>query len=432
MFWKRIFGKPKPEEPTLERLSIDKLRERVEKLKLDEMGRFQQVLQEPFKRFAQIKEQLMGEIRELSRSEGSAEIHPGLYKSALEARRLLVEKLTRLLSEFTPRGATSLGELSAMKESLARLVNLTTQAVSTHGRYTRAAFAKHMKSIGISLSELHRVAREIVGIIDNTAERVRAIDRLSSKVNSLLALRTEIGKTVDNIEGQRSKASELEKVVGAKRLELSQFLESDDFKRVQELSERIKKVEDEVATLRRTTEGKISGLNRTLRKFEKMVTSGKQKLTKEQRVILKLLIQDPTSLLSTREKAEAAQSFLAFIFPLLELGEIERDERERAKRLETFRGILEENLLSACQRKIEELERQRGELLSSWEKLPHLRRGELQQAVKDAEADLARSKAEMGAAEEKLKSMRKEFERKKPEVEEQASEVLGSRVELTS
>jgi hypothetical protein len=38
----------------------------------------------------------------------------------------------------------------------------------------------------------------------------------------------------------------------------------------------------------------------------------------------------------------------------------------------------------------------------------------------------------VGAAEEKLKSMRKEFERKKPEVEEQASEVLGSRVELTS
>jgi len=432
MIWKRIFKKQKPKQPVVEKLSLNELKQKSASLKSEELDKIQRALEEPFKRFVRVKEQLLKEVKALSKSDAVEEIHPGLYKSALEARRLLVEKLTRPLAEFNPRKVASLDELLSLKENFARVVNQTTKAISAHGGYTRAVFGQHMKSLKLHLGELHEVTKGIMKSIDGVADRLQSIDRLSSKVESLSALEKEIKQTEEEITSLKQNTGDLEKAVEVKKREFSEFLESDDFKRVEELSQEIKKVESEITDVKRNAERKVSGLNRTLRKFEKMVHGGKEKLDKDQRLLLALFIKDPSSLFSTREKAEAAQSFLAFVFPHLEKAAFEKDERERAKILDVVREILSKNLLVGFYEKIQELEKKREDLLKLWEKLPHLHRGELQQAVKDAEAALDENKTRIEVKEKKLKEFQNEFEKRRNEVINMAQEVLGVKVELTS
>ncbi|GAI03276.1 unnamed protein product [marine sediment metagenome] len=185
MFLRKIFGKkPKAPEPQVEELSIDSLGERVGKLKQEKLSETQSKLNAMLDRLSEEREALLKELKTLSEAEPTDEVYPGLHKTALEARRLLADKLTRAVTAIERRGGFSTDELATLNSRLTKMVNLTTDAIATHSRYVRALFGSHFNSAELRLRRLHGLVREVNVLIEGTLGKMRSLDLVSSKISS--------------------------------------------------------------------------------------------------------------------------------------------------------------------------------------------------------------------------------------------------------
>jgi uncharacterized sporulation protein YeaH/YhbH (DUF444 family) len=76
--------------------------------------------------------------------------------------------------------------------------------------------------------------------------------------------------------------------------------------------------------------------------------------------------------------------------------------------------------------------KEREERLRAWEKLPHLRRSELEQSVERRRSELRGVQAAIEDLKRKIRLAEEETKRKLVEIERLASELLGTEVELVS
>jgi chromosome segregation ATPase len=117
---------------------------------------------------------------------------------------------------------------------------------------------------------------------------------------------------------------------------------------------------------------------------------------------------------------------------LLEKGEIDLSERERAKRIEVIREVVQGQKLKRYRTLLDRLLKEREERLRAWEKLPHLRRSELEQSVERRRSELRGVQAAIEDLKRKIRLAEEETKRKLVEIERLASELLGTEVELIS
>jgi hypothetical protein len=431
MFFKRIFKKPPPPKP-VETLSLRDLRGRIRELKHEKLAETQSELNALLDRVSEARETTLGAVETLSKAETTEVIHPGLYKSALEARRLLVDKMNRSLVSFSRPKEITVDVLTSIDERLKRLVNFTTSALATHGRHVRMLFGPQLNTLQLHIRHLHALIREVHALIEKTLNRTRSLDSLLSKVESQIELANQIDVMRSKSEQLIKQATELEKLIENNSIKLAQFMESEEFKRVGSLKDEIQQIEQEITRVKDAVVSTFLSISRPLRKMEKLVADRKYEMNRELEIILKLCIQDPLAIISSDEKISATQSVLQRMSDLLEKGEIDLSERERVKRIEMVQEIMRDEKIKKFKKRLEELQKEREDRLRVWEQLPHLRKSELEQSIEKRRSNLKNVRTRIEELTRKLESTWESIEKNRAELERLASEMMGAQIRLTS
>lgn len=434
MFLRKIFGKkPKPPEPQVEKLSVDSLEERVNKLKREKLAEAQSTLNIMLDRLSEERAALLKELKTLSDAKPTDEAYPGLHKTALEARRLLTEKLTRAITSIQRRGEFSTDDLAILDGKLTKMVNLMTDAIATHGRHVRALFGPRLNAIELRLRRLHGLVREVHALIEGTRGGMRSLDLISSKISSQRELLHRIESMRTDAKSLENQVTMLKKLIENESDQLARLINSEEFKSLDASGRELERIEREIAQVKDATSSAISGVSRPLRKMEKLVRAGEYQMDREMVKILELCIENPLEVLSSGKKIASTDALLQKMIELLEEGKISMDDRERKKRMELARGLLDEKkilklkerLTLLCDRR--EIQTRAREQTSLFKQ-----KAELEGSIGKHKPDLKHARATIEELHRDSQRAENDIDKNLRELEKLATEAIGATIELTS
>ena len=430
MFFKRLFKKPPPPKPAVERLSLEELHERVKKLRAKKLEDAELGLNPLLEEITKDREKILDELKALTDAEPTEEIHPGLLKTATEARKLFIEKMTRGLAEIQRRPEFSVDTLAAFDGKLAKATNLTTHAMVTHARYLRDTFGSKFTAIESHLRGLHGLARQVHVGIESILRDDRSLDSISSEINSHAELIQHAEKVRNDIKSLEGRAKEIEEKVKKGRGRLTQLMSSEEFKRVAESRRKLEQARVEINRVRSEAVSAFSDLSRPLRKLDKLVASGGHQMDREMIKTLELCINNPAETISSDEKISAAEALLQETAKLLAERKIDLDDRKRRKKLEMARKLAVG--LREFKKRLELLNQQLETQRRAAEHPIQKQTAELERVIDQHESELKRVKESIEEFGRKSELMKDEIEGKRVKLEGLASETLGSKIELTS
>lgn len=433
MFFKKIFRKGKPKEPEIVPLSLDSLRERVDALKKEKLAEVQPKLAAVLGKIIEKKELLSLELKNLEAVEPFEEIHPGLYKTVDGARRLLINKLNRSLAYIRPLGGATPADLTALDDSLTRAVNLATDAIVAHGRYVARLFSSRLRTIESRLREVHELARDVHILVEGALADIRSLEDISSKIE----LRTDLLRQAEDlrarIESLEKRVKELEGLVEDGNAQLAQFTSSEEFKQFESSQREFEQTEQEFERAQTVATTTILNFSRPLRKMRKLAMSGEYQMNKEMAEVLELCIENPLRVFSSDEKLDAAAAVVRSMLELIETEKISLDARERRRRIEDARSLLESGALAGLRENIARLRAKKEALNELCQNSPVLRRKtELERMVNERTSELKIAKTTLEELRRDLQKTEEGIGKNKSELEETASGVIGAAVNITS
>lgn len=429
MFFKRIFKKP-PLEPSVERLSLDTLRERVGKLRVEKLENIKPRINVVLDEIAKKREALLNELKALADASSSEEVHPRLMKTATEAKKLFVEKMTRALADIGHRPELSADAIAAFDGRLTKATNLIADTMVTHGRYVRTVFGHRFSAVQSCLRELHEMAEQAHVVIGEVIRENKNFDLILSEMESQMKLAQNVGETLDAIKSLEQRAMETEERLGKEKERLIQITSSEEFKRVTDSKQELDRIEAEMSRVEGEVVSAMSDLSRPLRKLERLVASGRHHMDRELIKTLELCINSPSAVLFLDEKIADVEALLREATKLLADGKIELDERERRKKLERIRELAAS--LRESKKRLERLGQELGAQKQAAAHPIQTQVAELEWSIGQREHELKQTKALVEELKNKSGLMEREIEGKRVQIEKLASEALNTKIELTS
>lgn len=435
MFIRKLFGKkpPKAPEPVFEELSVDSLEARVDGLKREKLAETNSRLSAILGGLSEERETFLKELKALSEAEPTEDVYAGLRKSAFEARRLLAEKLTRATTYIQKREEFSLQDLKELDDQLAKTVNLTTNAIVTHGRYVRVLFGPPLTAIELRLRRMHGLIKEAHTLIEGTLEKMRSFDSVSSKISSHRQLLHRIQDMRNSANSLKGQVEVLEGLIKEEDKKLEQLVNSEEFKGLDASRRELERIELEVAQVGGAASSAISELNRPLRKMEKLVRVGEYRVDRELIEVLESCIENPLEVLSSEEKIASTHALLKKLLELLEGGKISMGDHERRKRIELARELLEEKKLKKLKQRLVDLEKEREIQKRACEQTPLLKQKTgLEESTQKHRSELDRLRTTIEELNRESQIAEGDVGKNLHELEGLATEAVGTKIVLTS
>jgi len=429
MFLKRIFTKPPPVELAVEKLSIADVHERLKKLKTEKMENGRPKLNAVVAQMGKARETLLGELKALADAEPTEEIHPGLMKSATEARTRLVERMTRGLAEIGNDPEFSVAALANFDEKLTRATNLTTDAMVVHGRYVGSVFGSRFSNIQLYLRDLHEMFRQTHTIIKAIIDEGKSLDSVSSEVDAFEARVSGSKKIQDEIKSLETQARNTEETLVAERSQLAQLESGEEFKRATESMWEVNRIKLEINRVEGEVIGAFSEISRPLRKLENLASSGKHQMDRELMKTLELCIENPGGILFSDGKISAAETLLLQASKLISENKVDLGEKEKRKKLEKVKELATD--LKEYKKRLELLNKQLEAQTQISEHPVQKQVAGLRHSVEQHESKLKHAKVSAEELDQKLRQAKEEIEKKRVNLEKSLGETLGAKVELT-
>lgn len=426
---KKIF-KGEPEEREIRALSLDELEKEIGGLKKDAIGGAERAAGPLLERLATLRDRLRAEAEALSRAESREEVHPRLYKSAGEARRLLIDKMSRAADGMDPPSKPTWEDLQSFNPALTRAVNLLSSAAVSHGRYVGMLFGREMQVIGELTQRAQVAAGRLNDALEGAKSRIRELDETSSAVKQYRGL-VQRSKTLrDRQESLEARAEELKKAQAGKAKELKRLTKGDDFRKLEDLKKRRAEIEEDLKEVQSSINSTVSSIARPLRKMRKLAMAGEYPLDRETHNGLDSYLDDPfQAAFSEAEGLPKFASILQHLQKVIQDEKIKLRSRERRKKLEHINELLERRALAGLREKHERLEAELKAAREKYEQSPLLKqRSQLESSLESHKSDLKRTKDEIAAAREELGEVQRELEEIKQKIKKTASDVLGAQI----
>ncbi len=368
-------------------------------------------------------------LRELNVAEAEADIDPGLLRSATEARKLLVDKVSRAISGIG-RAPEMTGEgLTAYDQRLSKGINLTTDAMKTHGRYVRAAFGQKSAEFESGLRNIHDLAMRMHSAIEDTVKQSQCIEAILSEISALSQIKMDQGKNSEDIKSLENRVKTIEESMGEERGRLDALKSGEEFRRATESIREFDRTEQEIAGLKATATSLISEMSRPFRKLEKLIKSGGHSVEGEVIRILDICINRPMDVISSGENLSALEKLLRVTADLASADKIDLDKRERKNTIDASQRLISE--LSG----IREALANKGKLREAQKKAsdsPALSQAmKIETLIKQHEYDLGEARAALEELRKKSKLLDEERATKTEGLKKQAGVALGLVVNLT-
>ncbi len=429
MFLKRIFKRAPPPKPVVEKFSLDSLRERVDMLRIEKIENFRKQLNTVLEEISKGREVLLYNLKELASFEPAEDVHLSLLKSATEARKLLIDKISRAVSDLGGPSDFSNEALSTFNERLSKSVNLTTDAMTAHGRYVNAVFGQKTDAVEYSLRNLHQWVMQERTAVQDSMKEIGSLDSIISEIDWHVKTIKEVNGIHDDIRSLESRLKDIELTLKEERNKLDKLKSSEDFKRAEDSLKNLARIEHDINRIRGNAVSHISDMSRPFRKLEKLVQSGGHSLEKGKVEILKICINNPGEIISSDENIERLESLLRDTSELIGAGNIDLDERDRRKKLDVAKRLSGE--LRSIKRNLENLNNQLATQRRLSESPILMRSAEIERSINNHNLELSQVRATIDELIKKSKRMGEEMASKRENLEKLASSDLGVKVELT-
>jgi len=426
---KKIF-KGRPEEPEIRAISLDELEKEIESLKKDAISGAENASGPMLEELSTLRNRLKDEAETLSGAETKEEVHPRLYKSAGEAKRLLIDKISRSTDGMGPPSEVTWENLQSFNSTLTRAVNLLGKAVTSHGRYVGMLFGQEMQMIGRLAQRTQGVAGRLNDALEHAKSRIHELDEISSAVARYRELVQRSETLRDRLNSLEARVGELQKVQAKETEEIEHLTKSDDFRKLEDLEKRRSNLEGELKGVQSSINSAVSSIARPLRKMRKLATAGEYPLDRGAHKALDSYLDDPfQAVFSETDDLPNFASILRHLQKIIQEEKIKLRPRERRKKLEHIKELLEHRTLAGLREKYTRLEGELKAAREGYEQSPLLKqKSQLENSLESHRSGLKKTKDETVAAREELNETQREFEETKQKIKEAASKVLGVQI----
>jgi len=426
---KKIF-RGEPEEPEVRVLSLDEFEKEIKSLKKDAISGAENASAPMLEELSTLRNRLKEEAEILSGAETKEEVHPRLYKSGGEAKRLLIDKISRATDGMEPPSEATWENLQSFNSNLARAVNLLGKATTSHGRYVGMLFGQEMQMIGRLAQRTQGAAGRLNGALEHAKSRIQELDEISSAVGRYRELVQRSETLRNRLKSLEARAGELQKAQAKEAEEIEHLTKSDDFRKLEDLEKRRSKLEGELKGVQSSINSTVSSIARPLRKMRKLATAGEYPLDRGTHKALDSYLDDPfRTAFSEADDLPNFASILQHLQKVIKEEKIKLRPRERRKKLEQIEELLERRTLAGLREKHARLEAELKAAREKYEQSPLLKqRSQLERSLEEHRSGLKRTEDEAAAAQEELGEAQGELEGVKQKINETADKVLGVQI----
>ncbi len=416
-----------PEEREVRELTLEELEKEARKLKKDALESAKRNAEPLLERITRIKENIISLVESLAQAESTEEVHPRLYKSAMEARRLLVAKATRAAKGINPPSKPTWQDLMDFNESLARTSNLLNKSGISHGRYVGTLFRREIQQLRELTNRLQSLRAQLNSALNQGKSRSQRFEDISVKI----ARRGELTQKIEELQGRekalKDQIANLEKAHAEESKELKNLVESEDFKALEGLKQKRREIERELRRMKNSIRSTISGLSRPLRKMRRLASTGDYPLGRDMIKTLDSYLDDPLTVsFSEDEGHPKLTDLLKNLQKVVEEEKIKLDSRERRKTNERVKDILEHETLAKLRTGYEREESRLRELEERRRSSPLLgRKDKLERAISGYESELDSAKSDLKAIQGELAEAQRQIEGETSELKKTSRDVLG-------
>ena len=378
---------------------------------------------------ATVDKAVLESLKDLKSSDPE-DVHPTLLKSGTEARKLLYEKMVRAVSDMRRPTEFSKESLSSFDEKLSKAINLTTDAMITHGRYVRSVFSQKSSIVESRLRELHNLALKLHNSANNAMKEISSLDSIITEIDAQTQLVSGRNKIDDDIKYIKIRHEKIKGLVNEETDRLKELRSSEEFKNASDSREKLKQVRQDTHKAKGTAMSHISEMSRPFRKVEKLVLSGKHSIESDLNRILKICINNPAEVITSDENIASLEKLLKETSNLIGQEKIDLNTRERRKKLDAAQRLADE--LRIIKKTLVNLKDQLEIQRNATENPIFGREVKLEESIKLQQNELVEVQFSIEELDKNSKKMDKEVSSKRKNLEKLASDVMGMKVELTS
>lgn len=428
---KDFFSGEAEEEPEVRRLTLDELKKEIIERKEDLKSKAEADLEAPLKRIIKTSDRIGRLIDDLEDAETSEEVHPRIYKSASEEKRLLIKKTRRALKKLEAPSSPTWGRLNKFSQSLSRSMNLLGEASSSHRLRVATLFEGRMKRLGDLLDNLQTASKDFNETLTNTNTRLNELDELSSTLSErddLLRRSTALEKRIDSL---KRRINDKQEALRKTRDSLEGLKKSDQFELLEESKEKRKRIKSKLNRIENSIQSSVSGISRPLRKMKKMIQREEYATSYDVLDALNSYLSDPFEAAKSEEEGlPKLRAMLQELKGLME-GEMKLSDRERRKKLETVEKLLEEHTVSKLLSEYREKKREMIELKEKRTESPLLKRKrELERSLKSTKSNLESTEKNLDEAKERLTKTKEDLAQKTERLRESSKSIFNAEIQL--
>ncbi len=415
----------------LQKISLEELRGKIEKKKNNPIQESDAEIVSLIERISDIETKIKNLSSELANAEPEEEVHPNVYKSAKEARRLLLQKMDRAIEKIEVPTEREWNKLLDFNRSLQDAVNLLKNARLNHGGQASTVFGEKVSKFDRLTEKIQPLSKELNTSLRKIKLNLDELDELLEDINRRENIIERIKKTEDALEELRNQKKEIEKEYNRVKDSLESLKRSDRFEELENMKEEIEGLSQQKDEIKADMEATVSQLKRPLRKMDKMIERDDHMVSKDVLEALESYLEEPAQ--TALREEEGLPKFRSMVEELEDVLEekMELEDRERKKRLNEVRKILENEKLVSLQNRFFETEDKQKELKKEIDSSSLLEKKErLEKSLEKEESKLNKVKDRIDKSEDKLRDLKEQIKSTSERIEEKAKSLFDIRVEI--
>ncbi len=361
-------------------------------------------------------------VEALKNHEFPDEVKDRVYKPILTSKPQYVKSLLESLANMSLKEPENLDELEKSYNALLNSLKRTQKIQQKKGRIVAMAFEEEVMKLGGTLNRIIDLAGEIGEILEKRKAAQNTLLEIDSDIKELKISVGQLDGFKDKKATLTKRISDLEEEIKKMNDEKETLEKGDAFKKCMNLNECLSKNEEKRALQRSGALNMLGPLSRTFRKFKKVVDDGKIKF--ENRAMLERYIQDPArAFLSEPEGCPVIYEVIEGIEKAIERGTLSLSPKEKKKILSKIAGIKSGDL-NGIKSRLKALEDEDEDIKKDLNSLDVQTACDcLEKNIEDNNQEIEKMTAELDSISKEEDVLERKIQRLKESIEEKVSKI---------
>ncbi|MBI4044799.1 MAG: hypothetical protein HY392_03760 [Candidatus Diapherotrites archaeon] len=321
----------------------------------------------------------------------------GLRRIVVTSRDGLLNRFSQLSKKLEPPKTTMVSEIYGYAVSSKKIVREEVIQSRKNIAYSKALLAEEIKAIGKELEEIDRVFSSMQESFEKNrvaglAEFRKHFSGLESAIKEREALEEECKKGLALVNDAALKAKRLS-------IDIDELMNSSFAHELSDIEAKYKALFDEKGALRQKFLAVLEKVDKPLTRFLKIAASSDGVVPHEERDLANSYFQNVLVASKRDPKGEQLKKILSRVLAMVEDGTISMKEKEKEKRVQALREVMEYDFFSEVFWKLNSLE---SEILGVERRISEF---PLNKKISDANNELSSAKRELSSAQETLERL---------------------------